>query len=124
MTTNIFEPFSEAPEGLPLVISSTANPGTLIHTTTNEKDSIWLWAGHSLDTSYLETVYIRMVKGNGTLGYVEDVLIKVPSGRKVLIENGIILTGTAELRMYIDAVESTATTLPNILVTGYVHRRI
>lgn len=122
--TNLFTTFSEAPEGIPITVNSTSAPGTLIHTTTNELDSIWLWAGHSLDTPYTETLYVQILKGNGTLGYTPDALIKLPAGKKVLIENGIILTGNAEFRMYIDTLQSTATTIPDILVTGYVHRRV
>lgn len=124
MVQNVFSPFTEAPEGLPLAITATSSPGTLIHTTTNLNDSIWLRVGLDDDVPYTQTVWLRIVKGNSTLGYVEDAPIKIAAGATEFIEQGIILTGTAELRAYIDTTLSTATPTPNVIATGYVHRRI
>lgn len=123
MTINVFTPFSVAPNGKPITVTATTSPGTLIHQTTTESDSIWLWANVSDAFAYTKAVYIHLVKGTELGGYTNE-LIKLPSGRKFLIENGIIITGNIELRAYIDSTLTTVLPTPEVLFTGYVHRRI
>lgn len=122
--TNIFEPFSESVSGMPIVVSTVASPGTLIHSSELEADSLWVWASLADSVSYLDAVYLRVLKGNASLGYVEDSLVKLSSGLKVIIESGVIITGNVEYRIYIDSELSTLSTIPNISISGYVHRRI
>lgn len=122
MTINVFELFSESTTGKPIPLTATA-PGVLIHRTTNEMDSIWLWANVASPVPYTKSVYIKLVKGTDAGGYEEE-LIEVPPARKFLIENGLILTGNVDLLAYIDGTISTVDPLPEVLITGYVHRRI
>lgn len=128
--TNNFVPFSPSTNGLPIIVDVTANPttipttdpGTLIHASTAELDSLWVWASVDDAVSYLDTVYIRVLKGNNSLGFTEDSLVKLTSGAKVILETGVIITGNIEYRVYID--NELSTVLPNVSITGYVHRRV
>jgi hypothetical protein len=122
MTINVFELFSETTTGKPIVLNTEA-PGVLIHHTNTEMDSIWLWANVASPIPYTKSVYIKLVKGTALGGYTEE-LIEVPPARKFLIENGLILTGNVDLLAYIDDTISTVDPLPEVLITGYVHRRI
>lgn len=128
--TNVFSPLSESASGTPIIVTEEltkltvplTNPGVLIHTSTTEVDSLWIWVSIDNAVSYLDTVYIRILKGNNTDGYLEDSLVRVKPGEKNLIESGVIITSNTQYRMYIDSELSTV--IPNVAVTGYVHRRI
>lgn len=130
-STNIFQTFSESNNGMPIVVTSRLNPdilpatdpGVLIHRTTTELDSLWVWASLDSAVSYLEPVFIRVLKGNDTVGFVEDSLVKVTAGSKVILETGVIITGTIEYRVYIDS-ELSSLNIDSVSITGYVHRRI
>lgn len=128
--TNVFSPLSESASGIPIIVTQELtkatvpliDPGDLIHTSTTEVDSLWIWVSIDDAVSYLDTVYLRILKGNNTDGYLEDSLVRVKPGEKNLIESGVIITSNTQYRMYIDSELSTV--IPNVAVTGYAHRRI
>jgi len=128
---NIFETFSESNNGMPIIVNTkltpdtlpSTDPGELIHRAGTELDSLWVWASLDSAISYLDPVYIRILKGNNTVGYAEDSLVRVTAGAKVILETGVIITGNIEYRVYIDSSLSPTNT-DSVSITGYVHRRI
>jgi hypothetical protein len=123
MTQNISLPFSVTTNGLPIPITTTASPGTLIHTASlTEKDFVWLYLSLDVYKPYLdEPVLVKLIKGTAALGYTTDSVIRINSGQKTPVETGLLLTGGLELRVF-----NYNNTVPldyTVIATGYIHRR-
>lgn len=124
MSTNIALPFSNSVSGKPIIINTTASPGVLIHRSGNSLDFVWLWLTLNDYISYLDQVYVTLIKGDSVSGYVIDgAAYCIPSTEKRSIEIGIPISNQCELRAYINAPESSIDNIP-VAATGYVHRRI
>lgn len=123
MATNLALPLSASPSGTPISITSTSLPGDLIHTAETSSDFMWVWLGLSDYVDFTDAVYVNIVKGNSTLGYSVDTILQIPSNEKLLVESGILISNSCELRAYIDTDASTVTNVP-VSATGFVHRRI
>lgn len=116
--------FSGSDYGLPIEIDSNSrdNP-TVIHSVgdADTKDFIWLWLSVITDVgtpSITDPCYVKIVKQR-LLTKVDDSLIYIPPGQKILVENGILLTENCIISAY-KHISSTQ----RVMATGYVHRRI
>jgi len=118
--TNTGLPLSESLGSLPIVLTATANPGTLIHTSsTTADDYVWLWL---VNASTL-AAEVRIYKGNSITGYsVDNNLIIMPKSNKILVEPGILTTSGIELRGFVSLTADSQR--PVIIASGHVHRRI
>lgn len=124
MSTNIALPFSNSVSGKPVIITTTTSPGILIHRSSSSLDFVWLWLTLNDYVSYLDNVYVTLLKGDSISGYVIDgAAYRIPSTEKRTIELGIPISNQCELRAYINATESSIDNIP-VAATGYVHRRI
>lgn len=121
MAQNISLSLSESNNGLPITVLTGNSPGTLLHQASSEKDFIWLWLASTSLFTVADQVNVMLVKGSSVLGYVEDSLIKVRPGRKLMVEAGTLITG-ANLYAYVHPSSTNLTY--TIKATGYVHRRI
>jgi hypothetical protein len=118
--TNIFTTFSESTNGTPIHVSSTTSPGVLIHTSTTELDSMWVFAGINEIVPYTESVFLQVLKGSNGV-YKEDGIYKLKTGVRTPIDAGLIITSNVEYRVYI---HNTSSVIPQVAISGYVHRRI
>jgi hypothetical protein len=124
MTTNIALPFSGSVSGKPIIINTSISPGVLIHRSGNSLDFVWLWLTLNGYASYLDSVYVTILKGDITSGYVIDgAAYRITSNEKQPIEIGIPISNQCELRAYINASETSLEGI-DVSATGYVHRRI
>lgn len=123
MATNLALPFSETTNGKPISTLSTTFPGTLIHTSGSANDFVWLWISLADYVDFTEAVYINLVKGTVADGYDTDSVIQITSGEKQLIESGVVITDSCELRFYINGDISTITNVA-ATATGFIHRRV
>jgi hypothetical protein len=122
MATNYSLPLSASGStGLPIQITSTSNPGTLLHEADSDKNFIWLYLGLPEVVSTVQPIYVTIVKGKPASGYIEDTTIHVPSGKKTLVESGVLISDI-NLYAYINSASSILS-IP-VSATGYVHRRV
>lgn len=121
MATNIGIPFSESPGGIPVNASlGTSAPGQLVHIASSTADDyVWLWLSNTSDLS----TEVRVYKGNPTNGYTLDSsLILTPKTGKQLVEPGILITSSTELRVYV--LLAADATRPTVMASGHVYRRV
>lgn len=103
---------SGSADGLPILITATTAPGTLIHQVDGTKHFIWLWAANIGQTE----VEISIYKGAGGT-FVPDSILSIPPGQgKFCIEPGVLLGGNGEIRIF-------ASETNKITITGFVHKR-
>lgn len=113
--TNQIFPFSASPTSLPIPISQTTSPGTLIHTssaTASLKDILWIWA-INIST---EPVILTVVKRNGETTLIDNIIHLLPQANKVQIEPGSILVAGTEYLAY-------ASIADVIHISGWTTRR-
>lgn len=109
---------------MPILVNTTASPGTLIHTSQpNDQDFIWLWISNNIFVPYTKVIGVQLLRGTAGLGYQKDALITVPLNSRTLVDNGILITGGLELRAHIVPDITTAPEDAFAIINGYVHRR-
>lgn len=124
MSTNIALPFSNSTNGKPIIINTQTSPGILIHRSSSSLDFVWLWFALDDYISYLDEVYVTLIKGDSVSGYITDgAAYKISATQKQSIEIGIPISNLCELRAYINSDHTTINTV-NVTASGYVHRRI
>lgn len=117
-------PFSASNSSMPIAITATSAPGTLIHTSpVGDQDFVWLWTSVSTFVPYTKVLCVQLMRGNSTVGYEKDAFLTMPLNSRTLVDNGILITGGVELRAYIVTELSTAPVDALPIITGYVHRR-
>lgn len=97
--------------GRPIKVALAASPGTLIHTAhATAKDEVWLWASNT--DSFDRSLTIEF---GGTTNPDDRMVMGIPAGEKVLICEGLPLSGGLLARAF-------ASTANVITVAGYVNR--
>jgi hypothetical protein len=103
---------SGSTSGKGIKLSTTASPGTLIHTShATGKDEIWLYAynGHTADV-------VLTLQFGGTTAVDNDIILSVAfKSGLALVVPGLILSGSSVVRAY-------AATTAVITLSGYVNR--
>ena len=109
---------SQSTDGAGILVSATAAPGILVHTTTsssNNYDEVWLYANNISASDINVNVYF----GNtGSTNYIGPVNVQAYAGT-TLISPGLILRGTGATGSVIFA---TASATGSINIFGYVNR--
>jgi len=104
--------FSQAGDGLPILVAATATAGTLIHTAhASGEDNIWLYATNSHSAAVQITVEFGGVAAKDLI--FQSIPVK-PSGL-VLVIPGLPLTGSTAVRVF-------AATANVISISGYADR--
>lgn len=97
---------------LPVNISSTSSPGTLVHVSDTNDHYINTWVNNTSSNPVNITI-LKGLAGN----YVVDSVIKVPpQSIKIPLEPGILLTNLQEYRIF--------AAIPNVIkISGHVLKR-
>lgn len=112
MATFSKQRFSEAGNGLPILLSQTATAGNLIHTAhASAQDEIWLYVTNWHTAAVVVTIEFGGVAQKDLI--IQTIAVK-PSGL-VLVVPGIPVTGSVAIRAF-------AATTNVITVSGYVNR--
>lgn len=123
MSTNIALPFSQSIDGKPIIITTTASPGTLIHKSGTALDFVWLWFSLNDYANYLSPVYLTIIKGVAGNYVMDGATYKIKAGSKQEVEIGIPISSLCEIRAFINTEHSSVIDIP-VAASGYIHRRI
>jgi hypothetical protein len=111
-------PLSQSTYGRTIMLSTSAAPYTLIHTTDSlsaNTDEIWLYAANNSTSDALMTIYWG---SSATVDTLAPIVVQAYAGA-TLIAPGFILTGTGSEG---STVYATVATPSSVEIIGYVNR--
>lgn len=114
MATNTEELLSGSTSGKPILISTTATPGTLIHTAvtgTASEDNVWIYACNN------HTAVVTLTIEYGGTTAAEQIIMGIPAKEGlILVIPGLPLNGGLVIRAF-------ASVTNVVSITGLVNRR-
>lgn len=111
-------PLSTAAAGVPVKVTATGHPAQLVHAAhASDHDFVTLWVTnvHSTDVEVTTVITANGVASSNSTPISTSIIIPAKSG-KAVIEPGVLLTGSYELKVYASVADVT-------YYQGYIYRR-